>query len=181
MTTTSRRQPLVPTRFRPPIVTRKENGVRAFHSYDWYFEWMRFYLKDVRKVFLTPCAATKPIHSSPLHRSIYQKYSSAHGKGREVLVVSEPVVLIRYPDLYELEKLFCYDFPPKLLSSESRAFFVERLRLLLVNKNVSGCLPRHHAALINDAIGHDWKNYWQGDLYSMMRKASLAIKPLPRR
>lgn len=179
MITVARERLLVPARFKPPIVTRQENGTKAFHSYDWYFEWMKLYLKNVRKVFLTPCAATKPIHSSPLHRSIYQKLSSAYGKDREVLVVSEPVVLIRYLDLYELEKLFCYDFPPKLLSSESRAFFVERLRLLLTNKDVSGCLPRHHAVLINDAIGSRWKNYWQGDLYSMMKKASLAIKPSP--
>lgn len=179
MITATREQILVPTRFRPPIVTRKENGIKAFHSYDWYFEWVKSYLKNVRKVFLTPCAATKPIHSSPLHRSIYQKFSSVHGKDREVLVVSEPVVLIRYPDLYELEKFFCYDFPPKLLSLESRAFFVERLRLLLTNKDVLGCLPRHHATLIDDAIGNKWKNYWQGDLYLMMKKASLVIKPSP--
>jgi predicted RNA-binding protein len=166
---------IVPDKFKPPIVKRKSQGVTAFYSYDWYFNWMRGFLENVDEVFLTPCAATKPIYSSAMHRSIYRKFIAAKGYGREILVVSEPVVLIRYSDLYELENLFYYDFPPKLLDCNSRTLFIERLRSLLLGKNIIGCLPRHHASLINDAMGTDWKNYWQGDLYLMMKKANQLV------
>ena len=162
----------IPKKFQPPIVLKESRGVQAFLAYDWYFEWMQRHLKNVKNIFLTPCAATKPIFSSSLHRSVYQKFSLVYGKSRERLVVSEPVVLIRYSDLYDLEKVFCYDFPPRLLSFESRNLFVERLRLLLLGKNIVGCLPKHHAKLVTDAIGEDWKNYWCGDMFSMIRKAS---------
>lgn len=158
--------------FNPPTVKRKEQGEAAFHAYDWYFEQIRDFLKGVDKVFLTPCAATKPICSSSLHRSVYQKYITAKGAGREIFVVSEPVVLIYYEDLYDLEKHFFYDFPPKLLSPEARALFVARLREVLSGKNIEGCLPKHHASLINDAVGTNWKNYWQGDMLDMMKRAN---------
>lgn len=161
-----------PLRFKPPIVRQATQGISAFHAYDWYFNWMRRYLKDTHMVFLTPCAATKPIHSSMLHRGIYQKFALAHGMGAELLVVSEPVVLIRYTDLYDLEDAFRYDFPPPLLDQSTRNFFVRRLRVLLAGHEIVGCLPRHHASLINDAVGTNWKNYWKGDIYSMMQRAS---------
>lgn len=91
---------------------------------------------------------------------------------REVLVVSEPVTLILYQDLYDLEKQFCYEFIPKLLGTEARELFVERLQTLLIGKNIEGCLPSHHAGLINDAIGKKWKNYWQGDMLTMKKRAN---------
>lgn len=168
--------PVVPSIFRPPIVKKSSYGITAFYKYDWYFKWMLKYMADVKKVFLTPCAATKPIQSSMLHRGIYQKFITAFGEGSEILVVSEPVVLIRYRDLYDLENTFLYEFSPKMLSSESREFFVKRLRRLLSGKIIAGCLPRHHASLINDAIGDNWKNYWQGDIFEMMERAS-ALHP----
>lgn len=167
---------VVPDEFEPPIVKGKNQGITAFHSYDWYFRWMERFLADVGKVFLTPCAATKPIHTSPFHRRIYQKFAAAQEDEREILVVSEPVVLIRYEDLYKFERLFCYDFPPKLLNQESRTLFVERLRSLLLGKDIAGCLPWHHATLINDAVGKNWENYWRGDIFSMIRRASLLTK-----
>lgn len=161
-----------PQNFIPPVVTEKSQGLAAFHSYDWYFEWAEQFMKGVDKVFLTPCAATKPICSSSMHRSIYQKYIRAKGMEREVFVVSEPVVLILYQDLYDLEQHFFYDFPPKNLSLEARDFFVGRLKTLLAEKDIEGCLPCHHASLINDAIGVGWKNYWQGDMLDMMKRAN---------
>lgn len=130
-------------------------------------------LLGVRKVFLTPCAATKPIYASPVHRNIYQKFAARFGYDATPLVVSEPVVLIHYQDLYDLEDAFRYDFPPRLLGGAARALFVERLHKLLSGRRIVGCLPRHHASLINDAVGTNWKNYWNGDLYSMVKKASL--------
>lgn len=166
----------VPEHFIPPIVKEKKRGMAAFRAYNWYFWWMHEYLKGVRGVFLTPCAATKPIHASPLHRSIYQKYAVVYGEGKEVLVVSEPVVLIRYQDLYNYERTFCYDFPPQLLNVDSRDLFVRRLRMLLSGKVVEGCLPRHHASLVNDAVGLGWKNHWEGGMFSMSRKASCLRK-----
>ena len=166
------RESVIPRKFNPPIVKNSLQGIPAFYSYDWYFKRMAKYMAGVKKVFLTPCAATKPIHSSMLHRGIYQKFITAFGKGHEILVVSEPVVLIRYQDLYNLENYFLYEFPPRMLTSESSEFFVSRLRKLLYGKIIAGCLPRHHASLINDALGYNWKNYWEGDLYEMMRKAS---------
>lgn len=166
------RPPRVPYKFISPIVKKPSQGIPAFYAYDWYYKWMARYMTDVKKVFLTPCAATKPIYSSMFHRGIYQKFITALGGGSEILVVSEPVVLIRYCDLYNLKNAFLYDFPPKMLSPESREFFVSRLKRLLSGKIISGCLPRHHASLINDAVGNDWKNYWQGDIYRMMKKAS---------
>ncbi|MBI2024756.1 MAG: hypothetical protein HYT03_01520 [Candidatus Harrisonbacteria bacterium] len=162
----------VPKQFRPPQVSNENQGVAAFCAYDWYFRWMKEYLGDKTKVFLVPCAATKPIHTSPLHRRVYQKYASAYGKNRILLVVSEPVVLINYQHLYNLEGSFFYEFPPKLLGKTARVLFIERLRELLEEKNIAGCLPHHHATLINDAIGTEWINYWSGDLYSMIKKAS---------
>jgi hypothetical protein len=162
----------VPRAFKPPVVTAKDQGVAAFHKYDWYFKWMEEFMKDVNKVFLTPCAQTKPIYTSSLHRCIYQKYVRAHGMEREVFVVSEPVTLILYQDLYDLEKYFCYEFIPKLLSPEARELFVGRLRGLLKGKDIEGCLPSHHAALINDAVGENWKNYWQGDMLDMKKRAN---------
>ena len=171
-------RPRVPEGFRPPIVAKEVQGIPAFHAYDWYFRSMQRYLSDKKAVFLTPCAATKPIHASPLHRCVYQKYALVYGGGREMLVVSEPVVLIRYQDLWNLERHFYYDFPCPLLSADARALFIERLRSILKGKDIVGCLPRHHATLINDAVGSGWKNYWSGDLYTMMRKASLLnIRP----
>ena len=158
--------------FKPPIVKKSENGVAAFHSYDWYFEQMKEFLQDKEKVFLTPCAATKPIHTSNFHRLIYQKYAAVQ-KDREILVVSEPVVLIRYQNLYDMEGAFMYDFPPKFLNQESRGIFVDRLSSLLSEKDIAGCLPKHHASLINDAVGTDWINYWDGNIFSMIRKANL--------
>lgn len=166
------RSPALPWKFVPPVVRKSSQGIRAFYAYDWYFRWMAKYVADVKKVFLTPCAATKPICYSMMHRGIYQKFITAYGEGSEILVVSEPVTLIRYRDLYLLKNAFLYDFPPKMLSPESREFFVKRLKRLLSGKIISGCLPRHHASLINDAIGNDWKNYWEGDIYRMMKKAS---------
>lgn len=163
----------IPNKFKPPIVKRENQGIAAFHAYNWYFHYMERFLADVKKVFLTPCAATKPIHTSPFHRRIYQKFATAQESEREILVVSEPVTLIRYEDLYTFERLFFYDFPPKLLNSKSRTLFVERLRTLLLGKDIVGCLPRHHASLINDAIGKSWENYWEGDIYFMMQKANL--------
>lgn len=145
----------------------------AFHRYGWYSEWMEYYLSGRKEVFLVPCAATKPIYLSSLHQSVYQKFAFACGRGRELLVVSEPVVLIRYQDLYDYEKYFLYDFPPKLLDEVAHAFFVKRLRVLLSGKKIYGCLPRHHAGLINEAVGCRWKNYWSGDLYDMKKKAFL--------
>lgn len=168
--------PKVPEGFRPPIVTKEEQGVAAFHAYDWYFRSMQRYLRDKKAVFLTPCAATKPIHTSPLHRRVYQKYAMVYGGGRNLFVVSEPVVLIRYRDLFDLEPHFCYDFPCPLLGSDARALFVKRLRSILLGKDIVGCLPRHHATLVNDAVGKGWKNHWDGDLYTMMHKASLLLK-----
>lgn len=162
----------IPRSFKPPIVTSKEQGVAAFHKYDWYFKWMEDFMRDVDKVFLTPCAQTKPIHTSSLHRCIYQKYIKTKGVGREIFVVSEPVTLILYQDLYDLEKQFCYEFVPKLLSPQARELFVTRLRTLLLGKDVAGCLPSHHASLITDAIGKKWKNYWQGDMLEMKRQAN---------
>jgi len=173
MTFTNVKRLYIPRRFRPPVVTKKSQGEAAFHAYDWYFDKMKIILADTEKIFLTPCAATKPIHNSPLHRSIYQKFAEKYGNEREIFVVSEPVVLIRYQDLYEIERVFCYDFPPKLLDEKARRLFVERLRVLLTGKNITGCLPRHHALLVNDAVGKKWKNYWNGDLYSMMRRVHL--------
>lgn len=166
----------IPVKFKPPIVKRQNQGIPAFHQYDWYFYYMKQFLVDIEKVFLTPCAATKPIHTSPFHRNIYQKFAAVQENEREIFVVSEPVVLIRYQDLYNFERFFCYDFPPILLTEESRAFFVKRLRILLKGKDVAGCLPRHHASLINDAIGNNWKNYWRRDIYFMMRQANLLSK-----
>ena len=166
------RKLVLPKRFIPPLVRSNTHGISAFHKYDWYFNWMKLYLAGKKSVFLTPCAATKPIYSSSFHRGIYQKFSAVYGKNKKILVVSEPVVLIRYQDLYTMEKYFMYDFPPKLLDITSREFFVKRLRILLSDKKISGCLPRHHASLINDAIGKNWKNFWDGDMYSMMKKAS---------
>lgn len=163
---------IVPKNFKPPIVKKKERGIDAFHAYDWYFNYMRSHLENVESVFLVPCAATKPIHNSVLHKRIYQKHAKKYGKNREVLVVSEPVVLIGYQDLYDLEEKFLYDFPPKLLNPKSREFFVSRLNKLLDEKDISGCLPKHHARLINDAIGTNWENYWEKDLFEMMRRAS---------
>lgn len=160
-----------PISFKPPIVKSKQNGLEAFHAYDWYYSFLKKHLKHVEKVFLVPCAATKPIHQSPMHRSIYQKYIKKYGQDQSVLVVSEPVVLIRYQDLSVEESYFCYDFPPKFLNSDSRELFVERLKIL-EGKDISGCLPSHHANLITEAIGSGWKNYWKGDLYQMMKKAS---------
>ena len=162
---------IAPDLFSPPIVKDKKEGIGAFLSYDWYFDFIKKYIRNRNEIFLVPCAETKPIHTSPMHKSIYQKFAFKFGHGREVLVVSEPVVLIRYSDLRELETVFCYDFPPKLLDKECRDFFVKRLRRLLLNKDIVGCLPRHHASLVNDAIGIGWRNYWSGDLYAMMRKA----------
>ena len=162
----------MPRNFKPPIVKKSSQGVAAFYAYDWYYRWMVKYMANVKKVFLTPCAATKPIYSSMLHRGIYQKFITAFGAGSEILVVSEPVVLIRYRDLYYLENQFLYEFSPRMLSSESRRLFVMRLKKLLSDKIVAGCLPRHHASLINDAIGNNWKNYWQGDIFDMMKRAS---------
>lgn len=162
---------LIPSDLEPPIVKRKEDGVSAFHKYDWYFTWIRRHLKDVERVFLTPGAVTKPINSSPLHRAIYQRYAVRFGGSAAILVVSEPAVLIRYKDLSDLEPLFLYEFPPRLLGAETRTLFVKRLQIILRGKHVEGCLPRHHAALVSDAVGNRWKNYWDGDLYSMMRKA----------
>ncbi len=132
-------------------------------------------MKNVDSVFLTPCAATKPICSSTFHRRIFQPFAAVHGKGAECLVVSEPVVLIRYQDLYDFEKTFCYEFHPKMLS-ESRELFVERLRELLAGKHIIGCLPKHHAKLIDDAVGKGWKNHWDGNMYSMIRKGTRLLK-----
>ncbi len=160
------------SKFKPPIVTHPCQGTAAFHAYDWYYYTLMKTLAFEKKVFLTPCAATKPIYSSSLHKAIYQKFAEKFAGDRELLVVSEPVVLIRYSDLYEHEKHFFYDFPPKFLFPDSRKIFVERLRLLLSGKNIIGCLPRHHASLINDAVGIDWKNYWHGDFFAMVRKAA---------
>lgn len=167
----------IPRKFHAPVVKKISDGISAFKSYDWYFHWMQSYLANIEQLFLVPCAATKPIYTSPLHKSIYQKFSAIYGIGREALVVSEPVVLIRYPDLYKMINEFCYDYPPKLLSPESRAFFVHRLKTLLTGKNIVGCLPRHHATLINDAIGTNWENLWSGDMYHMIQKASSLTKP----
>lgn len=66
--------PLIPIEFKPPVVMRKTEGLDAFYAYDWYFSWMKQFMSGLEKVFLTPCAATKPIHSSTLHRYIYQKF-----------------------------------------------------------------------------------------------------------
>ena len=165
----------VPKRFKPPIVKKKSDGEKAFHAYDWYFKWMKHYMKGVQSVFLTPCAATKPIYISSLHRCVYQPFARKYGAGREILVVSEPVVLIRYQDLYDFEKTFCYEFHPKMLS-ESRELFVERLRELLAGKHIVGCLPKHHAKLIDDAVGSGWKNYWIGGMFSMRSKGSKLLK-----
>lgn len=166
--------------FKPPKVKRLNQGVAAFHAYDWYFNWLSRRLARVRRVFLVPCAATKPIYESSLHRTVYQRYAAVYGRGREVLVVSEPVVLIRYHDLYILGKNFYYDFPPKLLRGESRELFVRRLCQALSGKDIIGCLPRHHASLIIDAIGDGWENHWSGDLFAMMKKASRLKNCTPR-
>ena len=169
----NRLMPPVPRGFRPPRVKNANSGRAAFHAYDWYYEWMRKFLPRDESVFLVPCAATKPIHTSPLHRNIYQKIAAREGLGRITLVVSEPVVLIRYSDLVVLEKTFCYDFPPKFLSAGARDLFVARLQTLLTGKDIIGCLPRHHASLVDDAVGlNRWKNLWTGDLFSMMRNAN---------
>ncbi|MBI2109045.1 MAG: hypothetical protein HYT93_02605 [Parcubacteria group bacterium] len=164
-------QPPVPKKFKPPVVEKKSDGVPAFHAYDWYFNWMKGFMKNVDGVFLVPCAATKPIYTSTFHRRIYQPFGATRGKGREILVVSEPVVLIRYQDLYDFEKMFLYEFHPKMLS-ESRELFVNRLRELLSGKHIVGCLPSHHAKLIDDAVGGGWKNYWDGNMYSMVEKGT---------
>jgi len=162
-----------PAVFKPPVVRKKEQGEAAFHAYDWYFEQIKDFLISVDKVFLTPCAATKPICSSSMHRSIYQKYIAVKGIDREIFVVSEPVVLIYYEDLYDLEKHFLYDFPPCFLSTETRAIFISRLMDTLSGKDIEGCLPKHHAGLIDDAVGkNNWKNYWQGDMLDMMKRAN---------
>ena len=160
-----------PVSFKPPVVKSKSQGIKAFHSYDWYFNWLSNHLENVDKIFLTPCAKTKPIYTSPLHRRIYQKYNALYQGEYELLVVSEPVVLIRYQDLYDLEKEFCYDFPPKLLDETSRGLFIQRLNVLLEGKEIIGCLPKHHERLINYAIGKgNWENLWRGDVFSMMRR-----------
>lgn len=152
---------------------RPEDGVPAFRSYDWYFRWMRRHMKETTRVFLVPCAATKPIYRSPSHQRIHKTFAAVYGRGLTLLVVSEPVVLIRYPDLSsgDLEQHFHYEFPPAKLSTEAREFFIKRLSVLLSGKNVAGCLPSHHAALVNDAIGDGWRNYWSGGLYQMMGSA----------
>ena len=162
----------IPHNFKPPIVRKSENGISAFHSYDWYFRQMEGFLQDRRQIFPTPCAATKPIHTSNFHGLIYQKFAT-NQKDREILVVSEPVVLIRYQNLYDMEGAFMCDFPPKFLNQESRGIFVDRLNSLLSGKDITGCLPKHHASLINDAVGTDWTNYWDGNIFSMIRKANL--------
>ena len=54
---------------------------------------------------------------------------------------------------------------------EARALFVERLRSILTDKDIVGCLPRHHASLINDAVSNNWTNYWDGNIFSMMKRA----------
>ncbi|MBI2023219.1 hypothetical protein HYT01_01490 [Candidatus Giovannonibacteria bacterium] len=162
----------IPRGFKPPIVRKEADGVSAFRRYDWYFHRMSSALIGMAKVFLIPCAATKPIYSSSLHRKVFQRFALAFGEDRELLVVSEPVVLIAYEDLYIMESAFLYDFPPKKLDQYSRQLFVSRLRELLSKKDIVGCLPRHHASLINDAVGENWKNYWRGDMYNMFRKAS---------
>jgi hypothetical protein len=166
----SQTMPCVPRGFKPPIVKCSGRGQAAFFVYNWYFEFMANWLKNVRKVFLVPCAMTKPIHKSSAHCTIYQRYAEKYAADSEVLVVSEPVVLIRYDDLSRLGRVFHYDFPPRLLNDVSRATFVTRLAALLRGRDVAGCLPSHHAKLVNLAIGSDWKNYWRGDLFQMMRR-----------
>jgi len=167
----NRRKPRAPDTFVPPRVEISADGVAAFHNYDWYYRFMRSYLSARESVYLVPCAATKPIHRSPAHVRIYQRFAEFYGGSREILVVSEPVVLIRYGDLSALEDAFCYDFPPRLLNAESRALFVARLRELLDGKDVAGCLPAHHQSLVREAIGNRWENHWESGLYQMMKYA----------
>jgi len=141
---------LVPGGFSPPKVRKAEDGVAAFHAYDWYFNFMRSWLKGVRKVLLVPCAKTKPIPLSVVHRGSFQKLFLKY-PDYQPLIVSEPVVLIRYAD--SLAPEFKYDFPPNLLNEESRELFVDRLRELLKGKEVIGCLYSEKKKLIEDAIG----------------------------
>ena len=157
--------------FTPPQVSTLGEGVSAFRAYDRYYQVVCRWLADKDSVYLVPCAGTKPIHTSPMHRSIYQKYARAFGGGREVLVVSEPAVLIRYADLERLEPVFMYDFPPHLLVGESRDLMVRRLAKALGEKDVRGCLPRHHADLVSSAVG-SFENDWSGGLYEMAWKAA---------
>lgn len=170
--TTSHLAPRVPRNFTPPKIETEDEGIQAFHKYDWYFNWMQRYMNRVNDVYLTPCAATKPIHSSTFHRKIFQKFFAEYGGDSELLIVSEPVVLIRYQDLYNHEKVFCYEFLPKNLGQEARELFVKRLRTLLAGKSITGCLPRHHEFLVNDAIGDNWGNHWNGNMFQMIKRAS---------
>ena len=66
----------IPHNFKPPIVRKSENGISAFHSYDWYFRQMEGFLQDRGQNFPTSCAATKPIHTSNFHGLIYQKFAT---------------------------------------------------------------------------------------------------------
>jgi len=52
MNVAARKRLRIPARFRPPIVDRKENGVKAFHSYDWYFDWQGDLYQMMRKASL---------------------------------------------------------------------------------------------------------------------------------
>ena len=132
---------IVPRNFQPPKVSNEKQGIEAFHRYDWYFDWMKkILIKSHTGLFLVPCAKTKPIYSSSFHRNIYQKMAVRYGLGRAVLVVSEPVGLILYRHLRTLESAFMYEFPPIMLCRESRNLFIERLREMLIGKDVRACL-----------------------------------------
>lgn len=163
---------VTPKRFVPPMVTHACQGSSAFHKYDWYYEQMLAALSSVQAVFLVPCATSKPIHRSPLQVRVFQKFYARFGEGRDLFVVSEPATLIYYPHLSLHERHFLYDYPCRFHNDETRTLFVKRLKPLLVGKDIAGCLPSHHARVINEVVGKNWKNYWRGNMFDMIKQGS---------
>lgn len=108
-----------------------------------------------RTAVLVPCAATKPFPEAPSHKSGYLKGIGA--KKVDVWVVSEPLGIIPYSWSRKWPN-DSYDFPPEHLQGAAYELLAERMgewfdRVAPKYEKIYLALPRHHARLIQSAIG----------------------------